>query len=398
MGQNMKFVLVGLVGVIVVIGFFLFQAFTAKELLSKQLEDAKRESASLEGKLKRVEQQLSSAQDKTKSLGTQLDQVAKEKQDLQKKLELAQKTRDELAEKLKSQQKETVEQAQQQQLSPASADDSYWADVLKNKTDLQIQLSEVSNEIKSLRILNEQLQREKATMEMEITNLGRERDDTQRQLDYNKKLMDSIAQELVRERNDKIQIQDSFKLVKNENKVLIRQLNGLNSRKIELEKKIQDLAESKDAIARKYDDLEGLLAEKVSQVTELQQDLSALTSDSPTQLAQASKGPDAAQDIFYTERSGVELQPILVHAQPGSSGSAATSVMTEGRVLAVNGDNNFVVVDIGEDHGVNLGDVFQVYRGADVIGTIEAIQLRKSIVACDIREQVLPFKIGDTVR
>lgn len=397
MGQNLKFVLVGLLGVMLVLGFFLFQTFTAKEMIAKELEDAKKENASLEGKLRRVEQQLSTAQDKTRSLGVQLDQIAKEKQELQKKFELAKRAKDELAEKLKSQQKETVQQAEKID-APRATEDSYWADVLKTKTDLQIKLSEISNELKSLRILNEELQRGKATMELEISNLKRERDDTERQLAYNKKLMDAIAQELVRERNDKIQIQDSFKLVKNENQVLIRQINGLNSRKIALEKKIQSLLEDKDSIVRKYDELEGMLAEKVTQVTELQQDLSSLASDDPMTLASAPRA-SSGQNAFYTQRSGgVELQPILVRGDSADASSRAASVMNEGKILAVNTDNNFIVIDIGEDQGVQLGDVFQVYRGGEPIGAIEAIQLRKTIAACDIRQQAVPLKIGDIVR
>ena len=57
-----------------------------------------------------------------------------------------------------------------------------------------------------------------------------------------------------------------------------------------------------------------------------------------------------------------------------------------------------MVVDLGEDSGIKLGDMLQVYRSGEAIGTLEVIQVRKPISACDIKKESTPIRIGDTVR
>ena len=399
MGQTGKFVLVALIGVIVVLGFLFFQTYTAKQVLTRELADVKREKKTLEGKLTRLESKLRKAENKAKELDRSLAKISDEKKKLQRDYEIALRAKEELAKKLKSRRQELAKKEPSKQSissAPPASEDSYWAGILQEKTDLEIRLSKISQESKNLTILNEQLEREKSTMELKINNLKREHSDMKRELEYNNKLMDSISQELVRERNDKIQIQDSFKLVKNENRVLIRQINGLNKRKISLEKQISGLLHDKSTLAKQYDELEGLLAEKVSQVTELQEDLTALASADLDEISTASRAQKEA--VFYTQKSEVELQPIVVHAQPSGAPRSSAAVLVEGKVLAVNRENNFVVIDVGEEQGIQVGDIYQVFRGGEAVATVEAIQLRKNIAACDIREQINPIGIGDIVR
>jgi hypothetical protein len=67
-------------------------------------------------------------------------------------------------------------------------------------------------------------------------------------------------------------------------------------------------------------------------------------------------------------------------------------------VLSINRDNNFIVVDLGEDAGVKPGDNFRVYREEKPIASVEAIQVRRTISACDIKKETTSVKIGDVVR
>jgi uncharacterized protein with GYD domain len=66
-------------------------------------------------------------------------------------------------------------------------------------------------------------------------------------------------------------------------------------------------------------------------------------------------------------------------------------------VLAINKENNFVVIGAGEDQGVKSGDLFQVARDGKVMATLEAIQVRRNIAACDIKEQRGQLMIGDCI-
>ena len=70
-----------------------------------------------------------------------------------------------------------------------------------------------------------------------------------------------------------------------------------------------------------------------------------------------------------------------------------------GRIITVNNEHKFVVIDIGRDDQVKIGMSFDVYRRGKEIGKIEVIETRRDIAACDIKEiSVRQFKANDTVR
>lgn len=413
MEQKAKFILVGLLGVLMVFVFLYVQSYNSSKTLAGQLEGAQKENSSLNSKLSKIDGELKTQRSKAEALEKQTIQLSREKQELEKKYDLASKTNNELTEKLKSMR--VQESQQQQQVAVATGgtptEDAYWAGVIKSKADAELQLASLVSDLKALKITNEQLQRERSGVELELANLKRERDDLKRQFDYNQRLMDSIAQELVRERNDKMQIQESWNLVKNENKALIRQVNGLNNRKIELEKKVQVLMDEKAVSEKKYGQMQGLISSKISQVSELKEDLadiSAGTEPGLDDMMMTSQRPDTVAIPVSGLNSPVDLQPIVVHAEPAipavpvrpgplSSSKSVNIPSGLATILAVNKENNFVVIGAGEDQGVKSGDKFQVARDGKVMATVEAIQVRKNIAACDIKEQVGQLMIGDCI-
>jgi myosin heavy subunit len=281
-----------------------------------------------------------------------------------------------------------------QQVTAASQGDAYWATVLKQKTDLELQLNNLASQFKSAQIANEQLCREKTSLELEISNLKREKEDVKRELEYNKKLLDSISQELVREKSDKMQVQDSFKLIKSENSILTRQLDALNSRKVDLEKRLQAMQDDKDAVEKKFNDMQTMLTEKVSQMNGLRDELDAIRQGTVSDV------PEYTPSCKTSSNKGaVELPPIVVRPQQTEECLRKDAgAPYQGKVLAINKDSNFVIVDMGEDSGVKPGDTFQVYQKDRPVASVEVIQVRKSISACDIKKQTETICIGDTVR
>ena len=71
---------------------------------------------------------------------------------------------------------------------------------------------------------------------------------------------------------------------------------------------------------------------------------------------------------------------------------------SSGRILAVNRESNFVIIDQGENTVAKLGDIMQVYRDGNNIATIEVIQVRPNISACDLKKESQSVKIGDRVK
>jgi predicted nucleic acid-binding Zn-ribbon protein len=167
----------------------------------------------------------------------------------------------------------------------------------------------------------------------------------------------------------------------------LRQIESLNSRKIDLEQKLRQIQEDKVSIERKFKDMEILLNNNLSQVNELKENLEGASSRS-AQPKPAAQRKDSA----------VELAPIVV--RPQGSGVIAENrlVPQSGRVLAINKEGNFVIVDMGDDAGIKIGDIFQVSREGNTIGSIEVIKTSKSVSACDIKKQDAVIKIGDLIK
>jgi len=384
MEQKAKFIIIGLIGVTVICLFLFVQSLGVKQQLTRERDDLKSENVSLTAKVDKLANNLRGYEEKIRSLGSELDRVSQEKAELDKKYELANRAREELVDKLKEQkQKQSEAPPQESQIAVPQTDDAYWAGILKAKTDLEFQLNNVRGELKTLQINNEQLQRDKSTSELELNNLKRERDDLTRQLIYNKKLLDSIAQELVREKNDKVQIQSGYKTIRNENAILTRQIASLNTRKVNLERNLQELKEDKNSLEGRLTEMGAMLTDKLGQINGLKDKIEGVKSVMPT---------------TEEKKASIELPAIVVKPQPGASGGEESGATLMGRVMAVNKENNFVIIDLGDAAGIKVGDSFRVYRGDKPIANIEAIQVRRDISACDIKKQGMPIKIGDTVR
>jgi chromosome segregation protein len=384
MEQKEKFIIVGLIGVAVVCAFLLIQSAGDRQQLTHERDELKKENVSLTLKIDRFTADLRAYQDKINSLNADLDKAYQDKAEFEKKYILVNKAREELVEKLKSQARPALAVQETQQSSAPQANDVYWADILKTKTDLELQLNNLRGELKKLQIDNEQLQREKGSFELELNNLKREKDDLSRQLDYNKKLLDSLAQELVREKNDKTQIQDSYKLIRNENSVLTRQINRLNLRKVDLERKLQEANEERSNLEHRAQEMEVMLTERLNQINNLKERIESVRSGEPL------KGQ---------KQESVNLPAIVVKPKdPAYYHQDDTGSSLIGKIMAVNKENNFVIIDLGEEAGVKVGDTLRVYRNDKPIANIEVTQVRRNISACDIKQQGSTIKIGDTVR
>ncbi len=383
MEQKTKFIIIGLAGVAVIFIFLSLFAFSQQQSLVRESNDLKSENATLLSKVSQLENDLRANQGKIDSIKVERDKAVGDLKDLQNKYESAAKARDELMAKLKKQSQRQQETAVSQPAETPENNDAYWGSILKAKTDLEMQLATIRTDLRSLQISNESLQRQKSVLEMDVNSLRNEKKDLLRQLDYNQKLSDSMSQEVVREKNDKIGIQDSLRTLRAENDVLSRQLKSLSSRKITLDEKIQSLQEGKSTVDKRLSEMDTILNDKITQIDSLKKELDMIKSGTPV-------------EALEKKRESVELPAIVVKSSPSSREVAAPAF--SGKILAVNADNNFVVIDLGASSGVKVGDMFNVYHAGKPVGTIAVIQTRDSISACDIKRSSAPLRINDNIK
>ncbi len=390
-----KFLKLGLalsVGLVLVFLSLFIMTSNAKNVVTQERDELQKINSKLEGKVGQLENGLRESESKISLLNGELERVSLERQDLQAKYEMVNRAREELVAKVNElREKRAAAKSEPTQTSASltaegmpQASDAYWAGILQAKTDLEMQLATVRTELKSLQIANEGLQREKNNLELEIKNITHDKNEAKRQMEYNQKVMDRISQELVTERNDKIKITDTFKVIKSENAVLTRQVESLSTRKVELEKKLQELRESKTVVEKKFDEMAVMLTGNIQQVNELKDQLESVKTGRPLPPPLMKQNKD----------SSVQLPAIVVRPQVGKvSGNSYL-----GKVVGLSKENNFVIVDLGQESGARVGDLLQVYSNGERTGELEVIRVSKNVSACDIKKETNPIKIGDLVK
>ena len=380
MEQKMKFIAIGLMVVLAISLFINLNLQTAKKGLEMENEQSKNENNSLSKQREEMIQDNNALKSSINALNGDMSRITQEKDELLKQKDQAQKEfglvmqeRNLLIEKLKTQPTVDVVKGQPE------TQDTYWAGVLKTKVDLALQVEDLRSELKTFKINNEQLERD-------LDNLKREKQELEKQVSYNQKMVDNITAELVIERNSTNQQRVALKSIKNENGILRRQVTSLSSRKADLEKRVLELQDKKTELEKQFNQMASVLENKLAGISELKEQLGSVDSGTKTEASTMQK--------MQTANQAVELPAIVVRPQQQDKSTEAGTA----RIISINKESDFVVIDRGENAGLKLGDRFKAYRNNKEIATLEVIQARAGIAACDIKSESSPLRVGDIIK
>jgi membrane protein involved in colicin uptake len=161
-------------------------------------------------------------------------------------------------------------------------------------------------------------------------------------------------------------------------------LDRQTSLKAELEGKLTKL--QKDASSAE-DQLKDLLSKK----TDLENRLGALE-------AQAKNAQDENVElgkVVVSPDSGAQAKaekPAATSATTVASATKEAKAAAEGKVLVINKDYNFVVINLGNKDGINVGDVFSIYRNNKYVGDAKVEKVHDSMsaagVSADLKDKV----------
>jgi predicted nucleic acid-binding Zn-ribbon protein len=397
MQNKIKFIIIAIAAVLLISIIVNVQTFRAKKEVERQRDVLKEENTALQKKIekaleenKRIDAKLNLLQKDFEKLTLEMTAITAAKEELQKQFEIIKKDKDALTEKIK-----TLTSEESGLVKPSAVNamaDAYWAGILKKKSDLELQVESLKNELNKIRLSNAQLQTEKGDLDLEVSNYTRQNDDLKRQIEYigsNQKSIDMLTQDLVREKNDKFQIQNSLSLVKGENSLLRRQLKSLGKRNISLERRMVEYQGKNRNLEDSFVKVETLLKDQMLKMSNLKGQLD-VEKDAVNQAVQDS--PESGGS------DSVELPPIVVSPREGTSQGQLGSIVVLGKVLSVDRENNFAVIDLGENAGVKKGDMFQVFRGDQPIGELSVMETRRNYSACDIRKETATIQSGDKVK
>jgi len=236
---------------------------------------------------------------------------------------------------------------------------------------------------RSLEMERESLKQEIAALNKKIEEGVAERKKLQERI----KELDTVNTQLSREKEDLTQQCKALMDVRDN---LTQQLQAANEQ-LEREIKMRTyfegrLGESQDENGRlknKNSELEIVLKDSLTKIEKLKKQL---------HFARISA---TVPPVPSGDGNAVELPPISV--SPQSQKYLEESSPRIGKVVAINKENNFAVINLGANSGIKVGDSFSVRRGRNSIATLNVIQTRNSVAACDIASQAVAIKIGDQI-
>ena len=361
--------------------------------LNSKISQAQQDKAELQS-------QYDELKHKSDDLQAQFDQANSDRDDWKNRVSTITRERDDLMQKLKNQpvkivyKERTVETPAAEGSSPAavpavtsSKGEQYWAEVLKQKAALQVELEKEKSSLDQAALQVVGLKKQNSDLELQVKQLRNEKDEIVQKIKYGQDLADNLSIDLARSRTDQQSVNTRADKLKDENLQLLFQIRGLNATKLDLEKSISRLTDDKDLMQKKLIETESVIQSRIDDIWKIKSSLDKRL----------------AENSLSSSVGTMELPPIIVNApnsQPQSLQAVKTTVgKTEGSIISINESNNFVIADLGQQNSsVSVGNMLKVYRGTNPISTLEVIQVRRDICAADIKDKSMALKVGDVVK
>lgn len=182
----------------------------------------------------------------------------------------------------------------------------------------------------------------------------------------------------------------------------------------QLEQKLTDAQASIDTLTNNLEQETKTKQQALDEVEKLKTDLEqqkGLRANLETKLDKAQKDAEKTQaqlkeieskkaqleakvkhlETQASQAQGVELGTIIVAPEGGVSTQGVSGLPTaqpqgallEGKVLVVNKDYNFVVINLGSKDGVGVGDIFSLYHNEKQIGDVKVEKIHEAMSAAD---------------
>ena len=373
--------------------------------LEKEKQTLHQENNKLAQKASNAQEEAGRLKEKEASMQKEMDRLSSERDDLQIRFDKLSEDRDRLTDKLEKslarpQDQEKAEGGQPQALSG----DEYWAGVLRQKEDLEIQLVKLKESVQDNQLKMSEAAKDKTELDLENKNLTKEKEDLQRKLEYNEKMSDSFSLQLVRERDNKRKLEKQLKLVKEENYALRSRLKEVMSAKLSVEKRLKDTESKRLDLYSRLNQMDIVLQDKLSAVLDSKQDLSDIKKGAlPVSSAAVELSPIVVRSQASLEESSPVKEDVNGEAAPEKA-SAITQEIPQAQeginvtIRSINEENGFVVLDAGQRQGLQKGQILHVYQGTAQTATLEVIKVSLNVCAADIKNKKAQLKIGDAVR
>ncbi|MFC1645963.1 hypothetical protein ACFL2Y_02160, partial [Candidatus Omnitrophota bacterium] len=347
-------------------------ALAKNRSIANGIKKAEEKGKELQQEIERLKERLELTASERDSFLDKIQNLIEDKSKMQKSLD---------REKVRTDVQRGEETAVPTVYSPSSSQEAFWADVLRQKADAELELEGVKEQLKEITYKANELSRQRDTIKLELKNAVQQKEDLVRQASYNEKLAKALSEDLVREKSDKEALIGQLDKLRDDGRQMRMRIKDLENTKTTLYKKIDNIERERNALKSKLVQTESIVSARVGEIVKIKSDLERFQAKDISTVVPGSRT--------------VELSPIVVVGRQDTGKSALT-----GRILSVNKENDFVVIDLSQNSGVNVNDRFNVYRNNKFIASIVVIQMRKDISAADIVETAVgrDIKVGDIVK
>ncbi len=230
----------------------------------------------------------------------------------------------------------------------------------------------------------------------------------------------------IQERDRREAVERELALAQAENEDLERQLTEVEEAKAKLDaealrlradlKQVQtDLEEAQATQAKLAGEVEsreqeiGRIAKDLDQMRhdrqEFEQQVGDLERERNTLRQQLADLEQAHGDLELAMeelkgRPVVELEKVVVTNTGGDASSGVAAAPRDGEVVVVNREYSFIVMNLGRNHGLSVGQEFQIVRGSEVLGRVKVEKVYDELSAAEILPESRLEKIreGDLVK
>ena len=404
MDNKSKFIIIILSIALAVAGFVAFQSAQSlsrdKNKYDDQIKKSQKSIDDLNVSLAQAKSDLKSAETKLEEIQKEISNISSERDDLKGRFEGASKDNQLLTAKISELQETLAKKSQNEQKAPVVSEDSYWASVLKDKAGLEVEVNSLGKQLEGLNKKLDDLTKQNNDLNVELNKVSQEKAELERKSEYNEDLPKTLSEELVKEKNERSSLAEQLDKIRQGYSLLQQQLKDETAQNLKLASQIEDLRREKELLTRRIPGSDAALQDAALQDAALQdaalQDRTTEALETKDQIAALHLEPVKS---LSKDARVVELGPIVVEGGARQDYPQLDRGLS-GSLLAVNKENNFVVIDIGESAGVKTGIIFSVYRDDVSIGSIKVIQARRDISAADILsiQAGQQLKVGDIVK
>lgn len=194
--------------------------------------------------------------------------------------------------------------------------------------------------------------------------------------------------------SDKVSdLEKQLRGIENKIETLSRELEQETNEKQQAMAKIDSLAKELEEQKRLRSEIEGELKQAKEDAIKTRDQLRALSSEK--------KDLEARFGELEKKEKGIELGKIVVGQETsqkeavGLTEPSPAKMGQEGKVLVINKDYNFAVLNLGSKDGVNIGDVFSVYHNNKYVGDVQVEKVHDSMSAAGFQAEAVKNKISE---